>query len=130
MNSILVVGQPAESITIMETDINIIKYIASNFQKTILYKPHPLISGIHLNKIKEIENVIIIKEIFPVELLMIQMRDTVIISSHSTSMLIDNPSCRYYWTHKLFPKYSITDQLAIINPTSHIVEVKKINEIL
>lgn len=102
MNSILVVGQPAESITIMETDINIIKYIASNFQKTILYKPHPLISGIHLNKIKEIENVIIIKEIFPVELLMIQMRDTVIISRHSTSMLTDNPSCRYYWTHKLF----------------------------
>lgn len=130
MNSILVVGQPAESITIMETDINIIKYIASNFQKTILYKPHPLISDIHLNKIKEIENVIIIKEIFPVELLMIQMRDTVIISRHSTSMLTDNPSCRYYWTHKLFPKSSLTDQLAIINPTSHIVEVKKINEIL
>ena len=80
--------------------------------------------------IKEIENVIIIKEIFPVELLMIQMKDTVIISRHSTSMLTDNPSCRYYWTHKLFPKSSLTDQLAIINPTSHIVEVKKINEIL
>lgn len=129
LNSLLIVGQPAESIDIENKDVDIITQIA-HARKNVLYKPHPLIQKRHLERIQAIPNIRIVKDGFPVELLMLQLKDTSIISRHSTSMLTNNPSCRYYWTHKLYPKSKLTNQLEIINPTNHIIEVESINEIV
>lgn len=129
LDSVLIVGQPAESIDIENEDIKIITQIA-HVNNNVLYKPHPLTQKRHLERIQAIPNIRIVKDGFPVELLMLQLKDTLIISRHSTSMLTNNPSCRYYWTHRLYPKSNLTNQLNIINPTNHIIEVEDINEIV
>lgn len=129
LDSVLIVGQPAESIDIEDEDVKIITQIACA-NNNVLYKPHPLTQKRHLERIQAIPNIRIVKDGFPVEILMLQLKDTLILSRHSTSMLTNNPSCRYYWTHRLYPKSKVTNQLNIINPTNHIVEVEDINEIV
>ena len=67
----------------------------------------------------------------PVELLIMQMKDTCIISGYSTALLTNNPSCRFYWTYKLLGNEGrLFSQLQIVNPTKHIKEVSTIDEIV
>lgn len=71
--------------------------------KRIFIKLHPL--TIELDKIKlyrSIPNVKIIESLIPAELFIMHLSNSVILSVNSTSMFINNPSCRFYYLNLIF----------------------------
>ena len=82
-----------------------------------------------IKRINELEFVEIIKVVFPVELLLLNLKRAIVISSHSASFFVKNPNCKYYWIHRLYSPTKVMSQLTIVNPTEHIVEVDSIDDI-
>lgn len=93
----------------------------------ILYKRHPNQLG-SLHYISE--NVFVINELFPVEILIASINNGIIISSYSNSMLYYNPKCRYFWT---YPIVEMTGELKKpiqrFNPTDHINVLSSFDEL-
>lgn len=68
-------------------------------------KLHPL--TIKLDKVKKyanLQNVHVINSKIPAELFILHLTDSIILSVNSTSMFMNNMSCRYYYLFKLFDK--------------------------
>lgn len=129
---VLIIGQPATNCQSWQFDASLVNDIVKKFsQHKVLYKPHPLTNPDHFDMIRNIkqENFQIYTNKVPAELIILQMMDSIIISRNSTSMLMHNNKCKYYWTHQMFPKDKVSSQLETINPTTHILEISSINEI-
>ena len=126
-SDIVIVEQPTKNI---DEDIEIIRQIHNRFpHKQMAIKTHPLMSKEHLRRICELEFAEIIKEVFPVELLLINLKSAIVVSSHSASFFVKNPNCNYYWIHNLYSPTKVMTQLMVVNPTEHIVEVDNIDDI-
>ena len=126
-SDIVVVEQPTKNI---DDDIDIVKKIHDKFpHKQMVIKTHPLMSKEHIRRINELEFVEIIKVVFPVELLLLNLKRAIVISSHSASFFVKNPNCNYYWIHRLYSPTKVMSQLTVVNPTEHIVEVDSIDDI-
>jgi hypothetical protein len=94
----------------------------------ILFKKHPNQNPDNLKYISD--NVFRIDEIFPVELLIASLKDGIIISSYSNSMLYHNPSCSYFWTYPIVVKSGeLKKNIDRFNPKSYITVVQNIKEI-
>ncbi len=92
--------------------------------KTIIYKSHPNNKKDSLDHLNKIDNVIIISQRFPVELYISKLKNSIIISSHSTSMLLNNHSCTYYWIYPILLKMGIIkEKIDVHNPTNHIIVI-------
>lgn len=130
-DAIMIIGQPRLQ-EYWEKERLIIKEIVDRFEnKEIYFKPHPNTKKGQLDLIKNIERLKIINYPIPAELLILQMKNTCIISSHSTALLTNNPTCRFYWVYKIFGNSGrLFSQVKIVNPTSHIREVLKLDEII
>ena len=130
-NDLLIVGQP-RSKEYWDKEIEILNGIISKFpNKQVLYKSHPNTQQEFLEQISQIKGLNIVNYPIPVELLIMQMKDTCIISGYSTALLINNPTCRLYWTYKLLGGGGrLFTQVQIVNPTEHIKEVSTIDEIV
>ena len=76
------------------------------------------------------QNINIIYDKIPVELYVLTMKNTIIISAASTAMFTFNPTCSYYYTHKLYNYGRIFSQIEIGNPTSYIKNIDKLEEII
>lgn len=99
--------------------------------RLIIYKLHPNYIKESFDKFKGIKNFIFINKSFPVELLIYRLNDSIIISSHSTSMLYNNKKCTYYWAYPILEKLDIiTHKIHIFNPTTHIKVINSFNEII
>ena len=79
---------------------------------------------------KKYDNIHIIDDKIPVELYVLTMKNTLIISAASTAMFTYNPTCTYYYTHKLYNYGRIFTQIEIGNPTDYIIEIEKLEEIV
>lgn len=130
-NDLLIVGQP-RSKEYWDKEIEILNGIIAKFpNKGILYKSHPNTTPELLEQISLIKGLKIVNYPIPVELLIMQMKDTCIISGYSTALLTNNPSCRFYWIYKLLGGGGrLFTQMQIVNPTEHIKEVSTIDEIV
>lgn len=130
-NNLLIVGQPRGK-EYWEKEIEILNGIIARFPNNgIIYKSHPNTKPELLEQISLIKGLKIVNYPIPVELLIMQMKDTCIISGYSTALLTNNPSCRFYWTYKLFGNEGrLFTQVQIVNPTKHIKEVTTIDEIV
>ena len=95
----------------------------------MVIKAHPLMSKEHIKRINELEFAEIIKEVFPIELLLLNLKRAIVVSSHSASFFVKNPNCNYYWIHRLYSPTKVMSQLTVVNPTEHIVEVDSIDDI-
>lgn len=127
--AVLIIGQPALQ-EYWKRDVEILAEIVKKFpNRKVIYKPHPNTKAKHMKLISEVEGLEVINYQIPVELLMLIMKDTCIISSYSTASLTYNPTCKFYWTHKLFGGGTLFSQLNVVNPTDHIVEVSSIDDI-
>ena len=133
-NVILYIGQPFRQIELRNRELIIIKQILQkNTDKKFIYRPHPLVSKEQLSDIIAIDGVSVYDKAIPIELLMLYMKNSIIISPWSTALLTNNISCRYYWLHKLLFQdegFSSIKQIEIVNPTNHIREVANIDEIV
>lgn len=130
-NDLLFVGQyPLREY--WDKEIEILNGIIAKFpNKKIIYKSHPNAQPELLEKISQIKGLTIVNYAIPVELLIMQMKDTCIIGEFSTALLTNNPSCRFYWTYKLLGgEGRLFTQMQIVNPTEHIKEVSTIDEIV
>ena len=130
-SDILIVGQPRRK-EYWDKEIEILNGLIAKFSnKGIIYKSHPNTKPELLEQISRIKGLTIVNYAIPVELLIMQMKDTCIISGYSTALLTNNPSCRFYWTYKLLGNEGrLFSQLQIVNPTKHIKEVSTIDEIV
>ena len=130
-NDLLIVGQPRRK-EYWDKEIEILNELIAKFSnKGIIYKSHPNTKPELLEQISRIKGLTIVNYAIPVELLIMQMKDTCIISGYSTALLTNNPSCRFYWTYKLLGNEGrLFSQLQIVNPTKHIKEVSTIDEIV
>ena len=110
----------------------LIEYIkAHEPDKFIIYKLHPNYIKESFNQFKGIKNFVFINKAFPVELLIYRLSNSIIISSHSTSMLYNNAKCTYYWAYPILENMNIiTNKIQIFNPTSHIRIIHSFDEIL
>ncbi len=71
-----------------------------------------------------------IDAVFPVELLIASLKDSIIISSYSTSMLYHNPNCHYFWTYPIVAKSGeLKKDIERFNPKAYIKVVQNFEEL-
>lgn len=96
---------------------------------TILFKKHPNQKGENLTYLPS--SVFRIDEIFPVELLIANLKDSIVISSYSNSMLYHNPSCHYFWTYPIITQTGeLKKPIERFNPKKYIKVVQNFNELI
>lgn len=97
---------------------------------TIIYKPHPFTKPEHIKKVKSIANVTVLDFKIPAELIILNLSNSKVISFWSTSCLVTNSSCSFFWLKKIAVKKGIfPSQIILDNPTSHIKELKDLEEL-
>jgi len=97
---------------------------------TILFKKHPNTLAKNLEYLRDVKNVTVIDQIFPVELLISKLRHSLVISSYSTGSLYHNSGCRYYWTYPLVEGYGVLRKsVSRYNPTRHIKVISTMQEL-
>ncbi len=94
----------------------------------ILFKKHP---NQKLDNLTYLNNSVFrIDEIFPVELLIACIKDGVIISSYSNSMLYHNPNCNYLWTYPIVANSGeLKKDIDRFNPKEYINVLQNFEEI-
>ncbi|HEX8563139.1 MAG TPA: polysialyltransferase family glycosyltransferase [Flavobacterium sp.] len=127
---IFLVGMPPISPHFEQMNLHIVSQLREKFpEQSLLIKLHPS-SG--RQQVLDLEKVgaVLINRPFPAEIYIAQLKDSIVASYWSTSSLINNPSCRFYWLYPILRKETTKlDYMNLINPTSHIVEVDEIGQI-
>lgn len=117
-----------------KAEVHLLKELYKKYpDNKIFIKLHPLTQNADKIKLyEEIPNVSIIKSLIPAELFIMHLRNSIILSVNSTSMFINNPSCKFYYLNKIFEK-----EIKRLNryrlskpPSAHIRSVLSVNEIL
>jgi hypothetical protein len=113
-----------------DTEIKAIKLILERFPKTPFYlKYHPMTPEFQTNRFKEL-GVISFSNSIPAELYIASLKNSIIIGFWSTSLTVQNPSCKFYWLHKyLIKSGNMIERIKLINPTDYIQDVDDIDKI-
>lgn len=114
----------------------LIDYTIKKFPNRRIYlKSHPTQYKPYRNFIEEAKTLYknqltVIDEPIPAEFLILQLRNSLVISTISTSMFLDNPDCRFYYTFEIARPYMPRfDRYNTINPTPHVKTVQSFDEI-
>lgn len=114
-------------------EVNLLKKLQLNYPKAHIYiKNHPLTPQVKIDAYKQLENVSIINSKIPAELFISQLTESLVISVCSTSMFIDNPACKFYYTFEVKENNNIErlKKYDVINPTKHVISCKSLDEIV
>lgn len=97
---------------------------------TILFKKHPNQAPENLEYLKQYPDIIVLDKVFPVELLIASLTNSVIISSYSNCMLYHNPTCKYFWTYPIVEKSGeFSKPIERYNPKKYINVVESFDEL-
>lgn len=112
-------------------ELGIIEAIQTRFpDRPVLMKLHPNTPNSQKEKFESLTNVRVLNSTLPAELFILSLRDSIVLSFWSASLLINNSSCRFYWMHKVLKKANTSmEWWNIINPSRHIIEPMDISEI-
>jgi len=117
---VLIIGQNYPKSELFEYKL-IEEIRATNSSVQILYKKHPKQFDEKLGLFDKFENFRMISGAFPVEILISELRDSIILSAFSTSSFYKNKSCTFFWLYPLNSEYSTRNgKLKIYNPKNHI----------
>lgn len=98
--------------------------------RPILFKKHPNQAPENIEYLKEYSEIIVLDKVFPVELLIASLSNSVLISSYSNSMLYHNSSCKYFWTYPIIEKSGeLNKPIRRFNPKSYIRVVNNFEEL-
>lgn len=102
---------------------------------TIYIKLHPSAPKSLAIEYKKIDNVNIINNLngVPIDLLIQKLKEVVVITPYSSALLIDNPSCRYYYMYPWLLDNGYGQDIpieSIYNPTRFIREINKVTDIV
>lgn len=111
-------------------DVNVISIFNKMFpDRKVIVKSHPDQSADDLKHFENLSNVTILQKVFPIELLIASLEQSVIVSPYSTSLLLYNKSCLYYWTHPVvIADGEMNKPGERFNPKSHINVLKSYSE--
>ncbi len=113
-------------------EVNMLQKLQIKYPEATIYiKNHPLTPQSKIDAYKSIENVTIISSKIPAELFISQLTNSIILSVYSTSMFIDNPRSKFYYTFEVQEGNNIKrlKKYKVINPTPHIISVDEIDKI-
>lgn len=113
-------------------DLHVLKKLRDKYPNNqILIKNHPHTPQDKIVLYKSLDNCIIIDSKTPAELFIANLKNSLIISVCSTAMFVDNPNCNFYYLYNIKEKNNIDrlNKYTVINPTSHVLVPKKIEEI-
>jgi len=137
-NIILFIGQPLvgridkEPLFLRNEEFILNEIKRCKHDAKLIYKCHPLCSMAQIDSVKQNKNIDeVILDKIPVELWILSLRNSYVMSFCSTGTLTNNKSCKFFWLYKLLPKevsYSINKD--IINPTSHISVIESFDSLL
>lgn len=67
----------------------------------------------------------------PAELYIAALTNSIVLGFWSASLMIDNPSCKFYWLHNYLVKRGkmVTDLVNLENPTQHIIDIDDLDKI-
>lgn len=95
----------------------------------LIIKLHPLCSKEkEVFYKKQFKDVLFLPQNYPIEIYMLSFKDSVFISSHSTSFLFKNSLCRYFWFYPLL-KDVMPISFTMKNPTDYIKVINSFYEI-
>ncbi len=128
---ILYMTQPTYHDPTIEFDF--LQSLKDRLKLPLILKIHPLTSEDTILKYKQIgSDVFIIDSRIPAELFIMNLTNSLIVSLHSTSMLYNSPTNRYYYISNLFKskikhlqRYDFTE-----SPSEHILMVKDFQDIV
>lgn len=133
-NVVLYIGQPLRGVALRKRELEIMGQIINlHRDKLFIYRPHPLQLKEQVDEVVKLDGISLYDRPIPIELLMVSLHDSIIISPWSTALLTNNDSCRYYWLYNLMSEdesIGKTIQMEFVNPTHHIIEVNSIQEII
>ncbi len=114
-----------------------IDYLLKSFpDKKIYLKSHPINYKPYRDfidevKVKFVDKVEVIDGQVPAEFLIMQLKNSVVVSTISTSMFINNPDCNFYYTFEIAKPYMPRfDRYDTVNPTPHVKSIVSFEEIL
>lgn len=113
-------------------EVSTLKYLENKYPHATIYiKNHPLTSQVKLDAYKALNKVKIIDSKIPAELFISQLEDSIVFSVCSTSMFINNRTCRFYYTFAIEENNTIErlKKYKVINPSKHIVSVNHVDAI-
>lgn len=117
----------------IEGSFEFVSELSKAYPNTNIYiKLHPRTRQDWAEEYKKIPNVIILTALkgIPVELFLLNLKNVIVLTSFSSALLINNPSCRYYYTFMwhLEHGYDIENN-NLYTPGEYIGRIKSISEI-
>ena len=114
----------------------LVEYLVASFaNKKIYLKAHPINYKPYKDFIEEVKKkfagkIEVIDEKVPAEFLIMQLKNSIVVSTISTSMFLNNPDCTFYYTLEL-AKHHISrfNRYNTSNPTTHSRSVNSLEEI-
>lgn len=95
----------------------------------IIYKKHPRQTLSKLGFLKEHDRIILIEKVFPAELLISELKNSLILSAFSTSFFYRNSTCNYFWLYPLNAEESNqSGKVDIAKPKEHIRLIQSFDE--
>lgn len=125
------VNQPLWSEALCDVEITILKEIGALFPDSeLIIKLHPHTSEPVIQQYKQLNRVYLIRNSWPAELFMIQLKNSIFISGWSAALLFQVPSNNYYYLYELFNKVEdkIMKQLNFVS-FPHVHTVASIDEV-
>jgi hypothetical protein len=112
-------------------EIKVLQYLRDRFPQSSFYlKYHPTTPIKHLERFKAVTNLQLLSTPVPVELFIQNMQNSIIIGMWSAGLMLDNPSCSFYWLNRyLEHKGMMLKRINLSNPTKHIQEPIELAEI-
>ena len=128
---ILYLNHPYVVAEVYHLEIEILQKMRVKFpEKPIVIKLHPGPPSHQIERFKTIENIVLNTSTKPAELFIQGIKNSVVISFWSASLMMPNETCQYYWLYPLILK-NIPEMYwwSMENPTSHIEAIDNLAEI-
>ncbi|KAF0195922.1 MAG: hypothetical protein FD166_2649 [Bacteroidetes bacterium] len=129
-NVIFYMNQPMKGTN--NTEIKLLDELGKRFpHNRMIIKAHPLTSESTYQQYENLANVSVIRSTIPAELFIIKLKNSLILSINSTSMLLNVPANKYYYLYMLF-----RDELKRLSrmkidryPAEHVIAIHAVSEI-
>lgn len=116
---------------VYDFELEILKALLEKYpDKKIYIKLHPNTHKFQIERLEKIDRIVLNKSTVPAEIFIANLTNSIVFSFWSASLLINNPTCKFYWLQKMLEKQKLMKWWSIINPTKHIKDVYTVDEIM
>ena len=107
---------------LVEEEMKFLRGVLNRFNENkLIIKLHPLTNEETISRYESLPNVQIIRSKIPAEVLLLSLRNCVVFTGWSTTLITENATCNYYFNYPIYEalKHPILSQI-IIMPLHHI----------